>query len=195
MRGTRMLAFIAAGLVLAAPASTMAARQQESPDVLPLRFTANAMALGTAISGTARVEILLTRWSTPEEGAALEGIFLEQGQVAMVDALRKMPEVGRFRVGTELSYPLQFAEAVKTEDGWMVFIATDREIGAYEAYYGARTLDYSLGLVQLMLDDDGNGEGTVAPAVRLHFDRDRNTLVIEDWDTRPVRLRNVRFRE
>ena len=195
MRRPTLCAVLLLLAFLISPASTMGAGQQANPEVLPLRFTANAQALGAAISGMARVEILLTRWSTPEEGATLEGIFLEQGQGAMVDALQKMPEVGRFRVGTELSYPLQFAEAVKTEDGWMVFIATDREIGAYEAYYQARTLDHSLGLVQLMLDDEGNGEGTVAPAVKLIFNRDANTLVIEDWDTRPVRLRRVRIRE
>jgi len=168
---------------------------QEDSEALSLRFSANAQALGAAISGMARVEITLSRWSTAEEGATLEGVFLEQGQAALVNVLQGLPEVGRIRVGTELSYPLQFAEATKTDTGWMVFIATDREIGAYEAYYNSRTLDHSLGLIQLVLDEDGNGEGTVVPAVRLAFDRENNTLVIEDWDTRPVKLRLVRLRE
>lgn len=186
-------ATLALAMILAAPATGQqeAVEQNEVPEP-PFYFAANAFALGAAIQGTSRVEISITRWSTPEEGTQLETTFLERGQEALVDALQKLPEVGRVRVGTSLSYPLQYAEANRLDDGWHVFVATDREIGPYEGYYRERTMDFPLTLIELHLNDEGKGNGTAAIGVRLRFDAETSTLNIEEWDTQPVRLRNIR---
>ena len=55
-------------------------------------------------------------------------------------------------------------------------------------------MDYNIALAQIYLNEDGSGEGVVAAGVRLGFNRETNTLILEDYDTQPVRLRNVRMR-
>ena len=176
--------------LLVAVSPTASAQEPE----LPFTLVANGFALGGAISGTERVTLQVTRWSTTDEGDELERILVREGPKAMTEALRKLPEVGRARIGTELSYGLRFAEYNDLGNGqYRLFLATDRDISIFEQYWSTRTVDYDLTLVELVYDANANaGEGVVAAGVRIAFDEPNNRLIIEDYDTQPVRLRNVR---
>jgi hypothetical protein len=190
---TRPTALLAALLLVCTLAPANAA-PQETPQ-LPFTLVANAFAQGGAISGTSRVTLLVTRWSTEEEGNNLEQILLNEGPKAMTEALRKMDEVGRARVGQELSYGLRFAEYNDLGDGkWRVFLATDRDIDPFESYYNTRSVDYDLTLIELVYDENENtGQGVVAAGVSVKLDEANNRLVIENFDIAPVQLRNVRL--
>jgi hypothetical protein len=71
-------------------------------------------------------------------------------------------------------------------------IATDRDIDMYEAVYRTRTVDYDLVIAELHLDAELKGEGVLAAGVMLGWNPDTNTVLIEDYDTQPLRLKNVR---
>jgi len=184
--------------VLAFAATPVAVGAQEAAnqlaaDVLPLKLAMNAQALGAAVQGQSRLEITIERFSTDEQRETLLGALRELGPGAVRSELQKMPQVGRARLGAELSYPLQYARLFRNPDGgWIVVLATDRDIEPWEAYYQTRTLDYDLVLSELRLDEDLTGEGVLASGVMLGWNADTNTVIIEDYDTQPVRLKNIR---
>lgn len=189
---TRRLASALLALALVAvPAAASPAPQEPE---LPFTLVANAFAMGAAISGTARVTLQVSRWSTEAEGDQLEEILVNEGPKAMTEALRKLPEVGRIRVDTELSYGLRYAEYNDLGNGqYRLFLATDRDIEMFEQYWSTRTLDYDLTLVELVYDANENtGAGVVAAGVKIALDTANDRLIIEDYDTQPVQLRNVR---
>jgi hypothetical protein len=175
-------------LVLLAGTTASAVPQTE-------RFLANAMALG-GVSGTARIEFTIESWSTPEERAHLLTVLAEQGQEALMDALRKAGEdrvIGRVRVNTRLSYPISYAFAIPLDGGGRrIVIATDRPIGALEAIAGSRTLDYAVSIAELKLDADNKGEGALMVAASVVADMENHTISLENYGQAPVQLRNVR---
>jgi len=180
-------------VVLAAALSPASMASAQEPE-LPFTLVANGFAQGAAISGAGRVTLQVSRWSTTEEGDELERILVAEGPKAMTEALRNLPEVGRARIDTELSYALRFAEYNDLGNGqYRLFLATDRDIDMFEQYYQTRSVDYDLTLIELVYDSSENtGMGVVAAGVKISFDEAKDQLVIEDFDIQPVKLRNVR---
>ncbi len=179
--------------VVATVATVAAASAPAAAQDLPLRFAMNAQGLGRAISGQTRLEITIDQLSTEDDRQALLGALIESGPGAVREVLQKMPIVGRARVGAELSYPLHYARAYELDDGgWRVVIATDRDIEMWEAVYRTRSVDYDLVIAELRLDGEFKGEGVLAAGVMLGWNADTNTVIIEDYDTQPLRLKNIR---
>jgi hypothetical protein len=158
------------------------------------RFLANAVAMGS-VSGTARVEFTVERWTTDAERQEFLNILAEQGEGALVDALQQAGGVGRVRVNSRLSYPISYAFQYPGPDGSRrIVLATDRPVSAFEATNRLRTMDYSVSLAELSLPADGSGEGTLMVAALITLDEANSTLAIEHFGQAPVQLRNVRVR-
>jgi hypothetical protein len=187
---------IAAALVTAvvvSGAAVPAAPTSIAGQELPLKFAMNGQGLAREISGQKRLEITIDQLSTEEDRQALIGALIENGPAAVRAALQKMPVLGRARIPNELSYPLHYARAYQLDDGgWRIVIATDRDIEAWEAIYRPRSVDYDLVIAELRLDAEFKGEGVLAAGVMLGWNPDTNTVIIEDYDTQPLRLKNVR---
>jgi hypothetical protein len=176
------------GSVLAVAVALTA--QAQSPE----RFTATAAALGTVATGaTARVDITINRWSTDAEVEQLRTVLMEKGVDALYTTLQKMKPVGNIRVNESLGWDLRYAREVKNGDGGRdIHFATDRPINAWEARNQPRTIDYKFTVGELKLGADGNGTGTLGAAVKVGYDPDDKTLVLETFSSEPVRLLQVR---
>jgi hypothetical protein len=156
------------------------------------RFTAFAADLSTTGNGrTARIDIAIDRWSTPEEREQLRTVLVEKGTDAVYTALQKMKPVGRIRVNDSLGWDLRYAREVKTGDGRRIVFATDRPISPAEATRRPRSIDYKFTIGELKLTGD-KGQGTLSPAVKLRYDKDDQTLELENLASEPVRLMEVR---
>jgi hypothetical protein len=160
----------------------------------PQRFTATAAALGTVATGaTARVDITINRWSTDAEVEQLHTVLVEKGVDALYTALQKTKPVGNIRVNDSLGWDLHYARESKQEDGGLrIHFATDRPINAWEARNQPRTIDYKFTVGELKLGADGKGTGTLGAAVKVGYDPDDKTLVLETFSSEPVRLLQVR---
>ena len=142
--------------------------------------------------GSSVVDIVIDRWSTPEERAALIAAFKEKGQDGLLDALQRMKRVGYLKMPDKLGYSLYYAvQRPEKEGGRRILIATDRKIGYFEFDKGARSLDYPFTLMELRLDKDGNGEGKVSVGTRISVNAD-NQLELENYGMQPVQLNKVR---
>jgi len=72
----------------------------------------------------------------------------------------------------------------------MIVIATDRPIGFWEATHQPRSIEYPFTVIQMKLDRDGNGSGTLSYATRI-VAHENNVIELEDFATQPIMLNNI----
>ena len=160
----------------------------------PERYVANAVSLATpGPTGTAVVEISVTRWSPEAEQDRLLKALAEKGPEKLLETLRDLPRAGFIRTPGNIGYDLRFARKTPLEEGGeQIVIVTDRPIGIWEAVNRPRTIDYPFTLIELHLDNKGNGEGKISLATKIVYDKRRNTIVLENYSSAPVMLTKVR---
>jgi len=188
-----------AGFGIAAP------RAQQAPSKLPSatdRVRINGWALNmsnTATGANQKIQIDINKWSNPAQRSELIETFLTKKQEGLVRALEKQPELGRFnfpgymgpdpnntmRLGTDIRYAMNFPGE---DGGRRIVIITPRIIGFREAANQPRTVDYPFTLFEMHFDNDGKGEGKMAYATQIMFDKKKNTIELENYSSEPVRL-------
>src|SRR5215208_7378871 len=168
MKTTRLLSLIAVAVLTLSSRPGAAVIADDAAET----FTALAADLSTSGNGkTARVDITINRWTTPEEREQLRTTLVENGTDAVYAALQNMKPVGRIRVNDSLGWDLRYAREVKNGDGRRIIFATDRPIGIAEATRRPRSVDYKFTIGELKLTGD-KGQGTLSPAVKLRYDKD-----------------------
>ena len=76
--------------------------------------------------------------------------------------------------------------------GERIVFATDRPMSFAERASGARSRDYEYLVGEVRVGPDGKGQGTLVPRANVMYDADNQTLTVENYDSQPVRLTNVR---
>ena len=157
-------------------------------------FSSFAINMGALTSGsTANVILTINRWSTDAERQRLLAVLKEKGQQAMLEALQDQKRAGTIRTPSSVGYDLQFAWQEPTEKGGRrILIATDRPIGFAEAQNRGRTMDYPLTVIEFHMPPEGTGQGTMSVAAKM-IPAGR-TVLVENYDTQPVRLNNIQAR-
>jgi hypothetical protein len=178
-------------LVLAAVAGLVSIAALEAQTMgEPEKFTAAAVDLNTGQTG--RVEISVTRWSTPAERETLLSALFKEGQEELLGKLRDMRAVGRIYTPGSIGYELRFAEQQKLpEGGRRIILATDRPMSFWELINRPRSSQYPFTWVQLNLKADGTGDGELAVAARVFGDRPNRPIEVETFQISPVRLQSV----
>ena len=162
-------------------------------------FRAFAISMGTVATGASTtLQITIDRWTTDEERNQLISTVVEKGPEVLLKALRKQEETGFLRItgsGARLtrfpSVRLHFARDIRTDEGRIIRLATDRPITFIEAVRRPRSMDYTFCLIEFRLDEENKEEGTMAVAVEMKYDKEKNTFVLEHYSSEPVRLTRV----
>ena len=174
--------------VVAALAAALAAQTMGQPE----EFTAVAIQNNNLGSGADRVIIRVERWSTEQERARLAAA-LQRGPGQLLDELQDQKSVGTIRTPDSLGYDLRYAHQERAEDGGRrVVIATDRPIGFWESRDRPRSIDYPFTVIQIEIDDNGEGKGTLSYATKVMPRGD--LIVLENFATSPIMLRDVQAR-
>ena len=156
----------------------------------------------TATGANQTIRINIDRWSNPSQRQHLIGTFIEKKQDGLLRELEKQPEVGRFnfpgymgpdpnntmRLGTDIRYAMNHP---LPDGGRRIVIITPRIIGFREEVNRPRTHDYPFSMFQLQFNKEGKGEGRMAYATQINFDKKNNTIELENYSTEPVRLNNL----
>jgi hypothetical protein len=133
-----------------------------------------------------------------------EPSFLEKKQDGLLRELEKQPELGRFRfpgymgpnnvmrLGTDIRFAMS---SPLPEGGRRIVIITPRVIGFREARNQPRTTDYPFSLFEMRFDNAGKGEGRLAYATHISFDKKKNAIELENYSSEPVRLNNVKLEQ
>jgi hypothetical protein len=158
-----------------------------------LSLTAHALNLDApGRSRTSTLQISFERWSTDEERKTLLDTIIEKDPDALVGALQKMPKVGTIRTTKSLGWDIRYARMEETASGGMrVVFATDRPMNFREASNAGRSTDYDVTVSEIRLGPDGTGDGRLAVAAKVTYDREKRAIEIENYDTQPVRLTHV----
>lgn len=136
---------------------------------------------------------MIDRWSTDAERQQLISAFVEKGPDALLRALQKTKRVGYIRLPNTLGYDLHFARKHPGKDGGeQIIIMTDRRIGFWEARDQPRTIDYPFTLMDIRVNTKGEGEGKLSVATKITYNKETNTVELENYASEPVRLQNVR---
>jgi hypothetical protein len=155
------------------------------------RFT--AMAVNMNNGGTGTIEIVVNRWSTDAERTKLLTTLAEKGPEKLLEVIQGLPRIGYFRLNGGLGYDLHYARQTKGEDGGeRVVLATDRRIGFWEASNQPRSIDYPFTIVELHLNNDGEGEGKLSLATKVTMDKTHTAITLENYSTQPVLLQSVK---
>jgi hypothetical protein len=169
----------------------------------PIRLSAFAVSMSNMATGATQViQISVDKWSTTKERELLINTFLEKGQDGLLKVLQKQPVKGRLRMPnrrgpdptqTRLGWDLRYAMQSPLEDGGTrILIATDRYMSFEEVRQNARSVEYPFTFVEIHLNKDGEGQGKLAVATQLQFDKKKNTIIFENYSSEPVRLTNVK---
>ena len=158
------------------------------------RFVANAISIATpGRTGAGTVEIVVERWSTDAERDELIKTLLAKGHEKLLETLQKLPRAGYIRTPNSIGYDLHYARKMPMDEGGeQIVIATDRYIGFWEAANRPRTIDYPFTLIEIRLGPDGVGEGKMTPFTKIMYDKKKNQIVLENYQSQPVLLTQVR---
>jgi len=157
----------------------------------PERFTAMAVNMDRGRSGT--VEIVVNRWSTDAERTGLVETALDKGPEKLLSTLQKLPRVGYIKTPESVGWDLHYAHHVALPDGGeQIVIATDRPIGFWEASRQPRSIDYPFTVIEMHVNGDGDGQGTMSVATKVIADKDKQLITLENFGTTPVLLQAVK---
>jgi len=196
-----VIAWIGTGVLAATVVGAAQSVAPSATDKITISgWALNMSNIATGANQTIRIDI--NAWSSPSQRQHLIDTFLQKGQDGLIRALGKQPEVGRFnfpgymgpdpnhimRLGTDIRYAMSFPGE---DGGRRIVIITPRVIGFRESVNQPRTVDYPFTLFEMHFDSAGRGEGKMAYATMITFDKKKNAIELENYSSEPVRLNNL----
>jgi len=199
----RTLAASLVAVTLFGPAAAGIRAQAAQAPALPLRLTAFAVNMSNIGPGSSGIiEIRLTNWSTAAERQQVIATMIEKGQDDLLRLLEKAKAKGRLRFpnitgpdphNLRLGWDVKYAwHTPAPEGGHRIVLAFDRYMSFAEIRNQPRTVDYPFTLIEIHLNKDGSGEGKMAYATKITFDKKKNNVELENYSSEPVRLTTVK---
>jgi len=138
--------------------------------------TLDATAYGTStqLGRNVGVTVIIYEFSTPETRQALVEAFQKGQNQGLVNALTKMPAVGRIQIPGTLGYDLSFIRMIPTSTGRTIRFITNRKISFGEAYTDSQSqaFDLTAGEFQLNDQDKSKSTGVLYPACQFTINKD-----------------------
>ena len=127
-----------------------------------------------------------------EEAAKLASAFTANGAAGLRKALSGVPPTGSVRIGNATPTPTRLTLERVTPEGRLLTIVTDQPLVFVGAGLpGAQPKEgFDFAVMDLVVDQAGNGSGTIAPAARMKVQQ--GALVVDDYGTDVVRLESVK---
>jgi hypothetical protein len=173
----------------------------ESSD-LPLNFQANVMVTQSGVGGrrSSMIEIRIREWTTEEER---QGVLAEIQEAsarggrnhnrAVARALRGASRVGSMNLRAQTGWPIRYSRHSMTPGGKQrIILATDRPVSFAEAFNSSMVGDFDVTVIELTLDADGNGEGTLSLGTEVRWNSETEKLEVTNLTSQPIKLGNVR---
>lgn len=185
---------ICCALFLLIAAQTVVAQDRSSREYITGGYiTGTVVGIGGQFAGRTRSFTLrINGYTTTDEAQQLQSALQSGGQDGLLNAMRKL-EKGRLQINNRVGIPVNAVLTSATETGTKITIIYERTVRFYEMRYGTRSSDYRFGYMELFLNRNGNGEGTLIPAARIRV-LDNGTWEVENFGEFPARIIGVRAR-
>jgi hypothetical protein len=175
---------------------------EEGISELPWNLQANAMVTQSGTGGrrSSALQLRITAWTTEEDRQQILTEIQEataqggrRGNRAVARALRGASRVGTLNAPGQMGWSLRYARATPMPDGKQrVLLATDRPVAFAEAWTSTRGGDFDVTVIQLTLDAEGNGEGTLSFGTEVIWNTETESLEVTNITSQPIALGNVR---
>jgi hypothetical protein len=152
-------------------------------------YTALLQVKGQATASTT-IRIDLQRYTPDRDREPVENGLKFGGYPAFLAALRKARKVGTV-TGADRTWTIRWASARPTPGGRKIVLITDQPMyflggGAMDAKPRA---GYEIGVIQLEVDEKGNGTGSVAAAAKVKPGEDG--VVVDDYGDQRIEIAKV----
>ena len=152
-------------------------------------YTATAIVTGPGASMIS-FSIMIDSFTPDEEVARLAEILKSQGPDALAKEVDKTQR-GRVAAVGRIGNDINVARAFQTEKGRVIRLLSNRPLGFLELRRGGRSVDYEFSIIELILNQKGEGQGVAIGAAKIKFNKE-NQLEIEQYGTYTTRVTNVR---
>jgi hypothetical protein len=179
-----VIGVLALGIAAAAPWSVRAQGAET------FQATASVKTAGGA-SATAPVIIKVDRKTPQAEADKLSAAFKSGGVAGLKSALKGVAPTGSIQLGKGKPVPTRIAIERTTDKGRLLTLVTDTPI----LFLGSGLPDakpkagYELGIVDIEVDAQGHGKGTMAPAAKVQAIQ--GAFSVQDYGAELVQLTDV----
>ena len=149
--------------------------------------------IGTGgVSGGASmwIDMYVDEFTTNEKALEYLTVLRDNGQDVVIKELSKK-DIGRVVAPTGGNVPIAVARKIESETGTIIRLFIARRMLFLERYEMTRSTDYPVGLIELMLDKDGNGQGAVVAAAKVKITNE-GSFELESLGNQYVKIANVR---
>jgi hypothetical protein len=135
---------------------------------------AQAFGTGTQMGQNIGITIIIYDYSTAADRQILVDAFTKGQNQGLVNALEKMPAVGRISITGTLGYDLSFIRMIQTPTGRTIRFVTNRQIRFGEAYYDTQSQNFNLTAGEIIINtqDKSKSTGQLFPLAQLTLDKE-----------------------
>ncbi len=137
------------------------------------------------------MDITIDKWSTDDERAALIDAFKKGGNDGLYAALQKQAPYGYVSQPGGLGYKIRFARQVKTDGGSKVIVVTDKFVSNVNFDASSVFLKYPITAAEMVLDEKGDGTGTMIVGCRLGFGEDGELRIEVPSNQPPIPMTKI----
>ena len=132
------------------------------------------MGTSTQLGKNVSVKITIYDFSSPEDKKILVEAFKKGQNQGLVNALTKMPSVGRIAITGTIGYDLSYISLTPTDTGRKIRFVTNRQIKFGEAYNNSQSIAYNLtaGEIEINDKDKNKSGGVLYPAAQLVINKE-----------------------
>jgi len=154
-------------------------------------YAAVVVGTGGGIGGrTLNLNINIDQYTTDQQIQEYLTLLKEEGQDALRKKLEKV-KVGRIAPVATTGTDLSVARVFETQEGKVIRLVTPRPVSFLEAWRSGRSRDYPFTIMEIRLDKEGKGVGSVIGGAQLRFNEE-GQLDIESYGNQYAKLTNVR---
>jgi hypothetical protein len=180
------VAVVAGLMVLAA-----GARAEEAPVTTPIvhsTFVGTLLYLGdhATTGSTATLRVHVNALTSVEDVDHLADTLEQHGENALENELGSR-DVGYLQIGERFPERLAAAYVEEIDGARHLVLITERDISAREIFANRRSADYRFRVIEITLDERGNGAGEMIPFARLRVEKD-GSLGARNLDVLPSRV-------
>jgi hypothetical protein len=186
-----LLAASAVTLVaLAVVLVTLPASAEEAKHLAQYRMIAMTSAGPGAVQGAVEYQLTVDQWSSAEERAALIMAYEKGGNLALYETLQKQPSHGYISRAGGLGYQVRYVHLADAAKGHKLVVVNDTFVGPVNFDANSEFLKYPITLIEMALDDQGNGTGTMVVGARILAGKD-GVLKVETNGQAPIALTKI----
>jgi len=180
----RTLTFLAAVVILCAGYARPANAQNDS-------YTAMATTPGSPSGGQITFNFSITKWSTQDDIQRLGGILKDKGQSALLEELKNM-DSGRIAKKGDTGNQIAIAEKWQDGTDTVITMITARRMSMWEQKSRAVSTKYPLSFLQVRLNANGEGKGTLVTSAAVKYDKKAGTYRLDPYGNGVTPVTNVK---